>query len=248
MATLINILTPSERHGRAGNKLITFQQRMKALTTKNLFDKKYKTFKLDGEYLKVFGEPETDGLWLIYGWEKNGKTALALMLADYFSRLVNISEKEEYISYRVLYVSAEEGTGKTFTDAVKRVIGEIRPKLHFIEYETLDELETRLQKRRAFDIVFIDNITYYADEVTKSRFKAFIRKNPNTLFIFIGHEERNEVDTALGRYIRKLSDIIIRVEGLAANVSGRCPGGVITIDAEKAAVYHGQEIATDSQI
>lgn len=201
----------------------------RALTPRNLFDKKFKTFEFTGFWDTVFGMPEIIGVWLIYGMEKNGKTWFSLKLAEYLSNF-----------FKVLYVSAEEGTDKTFVDACNRA--KINPKnrnLHFIEYEPLEELNERLKKRKAAKIVFIDNVTIYKDELRNGEFRKMTQIHKNKLLIFVAHEERNEPDGATGRLIKKLSKIFIRVQGLTCFVAGRCPGGELIIDEEKAQLYHG---------
>ena len=220
------------------NLLKHIKNLMRALTLKNLLEKKHSTLSLASPWAEVFGEPEDSGIWLIWGKSANGKTTLALMLANYFASFC-----------RVLYISAEEGTGAHFQNTAKRIIGSSLPRMHFVPYIDFETIDEKLSKdrRHIWQVVFIDNVTVYYDEITKKRFKAFMQAHPHILFIWLAHEERRDVDTALGKYIYKLADILIHVEGLAADVSKRCPGGRLIIDEEKAAIYHGS-IATDSQI
>lgn len=205
---------------------------MRNRTIKNLYDKKFKTFDFEGVWADTIGQPETNGAWLVYGAEKNGKTWFSLLLAEYISSFTS-----------VLYVSAEEGMGKTFVDACHRA--QINPnnrRLHFVEYTPVDELSIKLSKRRSAKVVFVDNMTIYVDELRSKTLRNLLQKHSDKLFIFIAHEERNEPYTAAAKLVKKLAKIIIRVEGLACFVSGRCKGGTLTIDENKAALYHGSKI------
>jgi predicted ATP-dependent serine protease len=202
----------------------------RALTVANLYEKKYTTFAFTGIWHEVFGKPSTNGIWLIYGAEKNGKTWGTLMIADYLSNFE-----------RVLYISAEEGTDKEFRDAVKRAkINPSNSNLHFTAYESIDELCKRLKKRKAPRIVVLDNLTIYNKELRASGITQLIQDFPHHLFICVAHEERNEPYTASAKTAAKLAKIKIRVKGLSFNVGGRVPGGILNIDETKAFFFHGK--------
>jgi hypothetical protein len=204
----------------------------RALTIKNACDKKHDVFEMAGEWQKVLGNPETTGAWLIYGAEKNGKTWLALMLANYLSTFETL-----------YYMSAEEGISKAIVDALHRVnIDRDNRRITLNEYEPLDELYCRLKARRAPRIIVIDNLTSYNNELKNGRLRQLLIDFPDRLFVFIAHEERKEPYTVTGKIVKKLAKIIIRVEGLACSVSGRCPGGLLIIDQQAAALYHGHDV------
>lgn len=203
----------------------------RALTTKNVIDTKHVTFDFDGAWLEIFGQPEKTGAWLIYGKDKNGKTWGTLLLAQYLSS-----------HDKVLYISAEQGISKSFKDALIRAkISANNRNLHYVGYISLDELYVILKRRYAPVIVVLDNITFYADELKNGAFRKLLKDFPNTLFIFLAHEERGEPYTAVATLCKKVAEIIIHVKGLMMLVGGRCPGGELAIDEEKAALYHGQK-------
>lgn len=203
----------------------------RSLTTRNLREKKFKTYAFGGVWLDTMGTPEVNNLIIVYGPEKNGKTWFALKFAEYMSSFE-----------KVLYVSAEEGLKKTFVDTIKRIGIDTKNKsLHYLAYTPLDELDEKLSKRKAPKIVFIDNVTVFKDELKNGVLRKFLRKHTNKLFVFLAHQEdtTQEPYTATAKMIKKLADIIIRIEGLTCFISGRCPGGVLSIDKEKSALYHG---------
>jgi hypothetical protein len=202
----------------------------RSLTIHNLYNQKFETLPLDGRWLELLGEIQRTGAWLIYGAEKNGKTWLALTMAGYLSGFE-----------KVLYVSAEEGTSKTFIDSCRRagLNGSFR-RLNFEEYVPIPELEEKLNKRKAPRIIFIDNITIYADELKNGVLRNLLKANADKLFVFLAHEENKEPYTATAKLCRRLANAILHVEGLMCVVSGRVPGGKIVIH-DNAYLYHGME-------
>lgn len=210
--------------------------RIRSKYGKDILAKTFKTFDFDGVYLEVLGEPEVCGFWIIYAAEKNGKTWLSLKLSEYLSQFE-----------KVLYVSAEQGTSKSFQDGYKRAkLDPKNRKLKFIDYLPLNELEERLDKRQSERIIFIDNITAYVDELKHGEVRRLHRKyGSKKLIVFIAHEDekgKKEPYTATAKLIKKLAEIYVRVVGLACYVAGRCPGGILIIDEEKAELYHGTEV------
>lgn len=206
----------------------------RTLSIRNVIDKKHLVFDFDGVFQQVLADPEKSGTWLIFGKDKNGKTWGTLLFAQYLS-----------ITNKVLYISAEQGIGKSFKDAVIRAkLNTNNRNLQFTGYILLEELIERLKKKRAPNVVIVDNVTFYTDQLTKKALEKLLLDFPNTLFIFLAHEERGEPYTAIAKYIKKLAEIIINVQGLAFIVGGRCPGGTLYIDEEKAALYHGQPQAS----
>lgn len=205
------------------------------LNIRTVFSKKFKTFGFTGLWKKVFGDPEKGGVWIVYGPEKHGKTWFSLLLSDYLSQF------EE-----TWYISAEEGLNMDFVAAMNRA--QLEPSneaLKFWDYQPVTEVIERLGKRNPPKVVVWDNVTVYKDELAYGGFTDLIKQFPNTDFIFLAHEEKNEPYTATAKMIKRFAKIIVRVEGLAVFVSGRCPGGTLTIDEEKAILYHGTEIATN---
>jgi hypothetical protein len=202
----------------------------RALTVKNLYDKKFTPYEFTGIWFDVFGNPSTAGIWLIYGKEKNGKTWGTLLIADMLSKFG-----------RVLYISAEEGTDMDFQAACKRARIGKESKIQFLEYTPIEELYKRLKSRKPPQIVVLDNLTIYNDELKAAGIKKLIQDFPNTHFICVAHEERNKPYTAAATMASKLAKVIIRVQGLQLSIGGRVPGGTLNIDEQKAQLYHGSK-------
>lgn len=200
----------------------------RALTIRNLYEKKFSTFDFTGIWRQIFGTPTKSGIWLIYGKEKNGKTWGTLLIAAYLSFFC-----------RVLYVSAEEGADKEFQEACKRAKIDVGNNILIIEYEPIEELYKRLKSRKAPKVVVLDNLTIYNEELKATGIKRLKQDFPDTLFICVAHEERNKPYTAAATMASKLAKVIIRVQGLSLIVGGRVPGGTLNIDEEKAQLYHG---------
>ncbi len=212
---------------------------IRMLSTTNIFDKKHKVFTFaDQLWSRVFGTPETSGLWIIYGPEKNGKTWMALIA----SLMLSTFE-------RVLYVSGEEGIGFDFVENCNRAGLERKSKrIYFLDYTEVPELYVLLARKNAPRIVLLDNMTVYNDELKNGALRKLIASFPSTLFIVLAHEERGEPFTATAKLAKKLAKIIIHVKGLACTVSGRCPGGIVIIDEEKACLYHGEAIKSTNEL
>ncbi len=201
-------------------------------TTRNLFERKpSKIVGVANPLLQAaIGEAEQRGCWFVYGPEKNGKTTLALMLAQALA-------KEE----RVAYISGEEGLDKSFTDACRRAGISVDDKILWEEYMSIDDIIVGYSKPKAPRIIFIDNLTVYQDEVTpKELKKRLLDALPGRLIVLIGHEERNLPYPAVARMASKLAKVIFRVQGLRASVVSRFgPGGDIVINEERAELYWG---------
>jgi hypothetical protein len=205
---------------------------MRSLTTKNVLEKKhFAKIEFQSEVLReVVGEANRKGCWLIYGREKQGKTSLALQL------LRDIIKTE-----RVGYISAEEGLDDAFILAMKRAGVKITDKANWNEYLSIEDIVLKFRKHKSPDVIFIDNLTIYNDELKKVNIKkALLDKLPNKLFIFLAHEERKEPYPASARLASKLAKVIFHVSGLKASVTSRfSQGGEIEIDEKKCEVIWG---------
>lgn len=203
----------------------------RTLSIGNIYQMKFRTMPFAGIWAEPFGQPEYNGVWLIYGMDKNGKTWFALKLFEYLGTFD-----------KALYVSAEEGISKAIQDTVNRIGMVPSSRLQMIGYISIDELEEVISRRKSARIIFLDNCTVYTDELSKSRLLDLIARYPHKLFIFLAHEERNIPYTSIARLIKKLAKVIVHVKGLTCQIYGRCPGGILTIDEVKSRLYWGNNI------
>lgn len=183
----------------------------KAISNKNVLNAKFEVADFTGKWLASFGKPELCGAWIIFGESGSGKTHLALILMRYLSQFVN----------KAAYNSIEQGRSESFKRAWRRAdMQEAGTRVVLLEKEPLDELRERLAKRKSPDVVVIDSITALVD-FRQRVFIKLIKDFPKKLFIFIGHEKNKTPHPAMADYVRKLSDIKIRVEGYKAFVTTR---------------------------
>lgn len=202
-------------------------------TTANLFQKKTaKVVRILHEALaKAIGDAEQKGCWIVYGSEKNGKTWFTLLLV-----------KALAIFEPVNYISAEEGLDESFRMAVKRAGITTKERIYWDEYMTIDEIIEKHKKQRSPDILVIDNLTIYQDEIKPSELKkTLIDALSNKLIILIAHEERKEAYPALAKMAKKMAKVIFHVEGLKVFITSRfSKGGELIIDEEKSEIYWGE--------
>lgn len=203
----------------------------RAVSVAKLLSKKMEVYQFDGIWQQAMGNPEKNGLWLIYGREKNGKTWFALKVAEYLSKFGKVE-----------YISAEEGVGPNFQASCKRArLDATNPNLKFREYTPMKEVYELLTRRYRPDVILIDNTSIYGSELRSADIVQLMRQE-NVLFVVLAHEKRGEPDGAAANMAKKMAKVIMRVEGLTAHVSGRVPGGAISIDETKAALYWGAEV------
>ncbi|MCZ2393386.1 MAG: hypothetical protein LC105_06000 [Chitinophagales bacterium] len=203
---------------------------MRFKTIKNILEKEFDVLPLKGIYGEVFGQAEANGLWLIYGAEKHGKTTFSLLLAN------------ELAKYKkTAYIMAEQGFDKDFQDALSRLHISATAELLFQEYIPIEQLSKQLKKRKQPDILFIDNITIYNDELKNGMLRKLALAHPSKLFVFIAHEDKGEPYTATAKLARRLAKRIVRVEGMQASVEGRSKGGQLLIDENTASIYWGTD-------
>ncbi len=123
----------------------------RAVSVSQLMAKKYKTFDLSPQWRSAFGEPETSGVWFIWGQSGSGKTSFVLKLCKELARFG-----------RVLYNSLEEGTCLTMRNAISRVgMAEVKQRFLLLS-EPIDELDQRLSRHKSAPIAVIDSFQYTA--------------------------------------------------------------------------------------
>lgn len=196
-----------------------------------LYTKRRKQLEFSGEWLDAFGKPEAKGSWIVWGDSFNGKTSFICMLAKYLTKFG-----------RVVYNSLEEGDSVSMTQAFRRVqMEEVRKNILLLDREELFELRSRLEGQKAPRFVIIDSVQYF--DITQKSYKHLLKDFPDTLFIWVSHEENKLPAGRTARAIRYDSFVKIRVEGYKAFVNSRYRSGKgeFVIWKEGADKYYGTQ-------
>lgn len=205
----------------------------RALTVKNIFDKRYTTLTLSAPFHEAFGEIEKTGVWFIWGKSGNGKSSFAIQLA-----------KELCNHGRVLYVGLEEGSSMTFRNLLMMCgMQEIGSRFTVLEPENIETLSTdlieRLKKQRSADFIIIDSFQYTGWDFKKYlAFKKAVAGKKMVIIISQTSGNRPIGRTALS--VQFDACMKIWTEGFKAISKGRFiggNGGQYVINAEKAQQY-----------
>ena len=203
----------------------------RAISVSQLEAMTFNELPFEGDWQELIGHPEISGSWLIWGDSGNGKTRFALQLCKYLAQFC-----------RVAYDSMEEGASKSMKKAFREVgMNEVKCAVILLNNEPIDELKTRLRKRRSPNVVVLDSIQYsglnYRDYVDlRAEFK-------NKLFILISHADGKNPAGRTAKSIRYDAFVKIRIEGYRAFALSRYGGGKpYTIWEEGAEAYYNEDL------
>lgn len=207
----------------------------KALTVREVLQKKRQTFPFEGKWADAFGQPERTGVWFIWGRSGNGKTSFVMQL---------IAELCKYD--RVAFDSLEEGDSLSMRDKLVRAgLTKAGSRLHLLNAEPISELRVRLQKRKSYNIVIIDSFQY--TQLSYKDYICFKEENKDKLIVFISHAKGSSPRGSAAEGVMYDATLKIWVEGFKAFSKGRFigPTGQYTIWEEGAAKYWGEDIKTE---
>lgn len=171
---------------------------------------------LSQRMLDAIGQIEDTFTMIIYGDSGNGKTSLTV---DLLTELKDVGS--------MLYISYEEGHGKTVQDMVRRHnLVEKLPNLKFSKGETSESLIKILKRKKSAKVVVIDSWQFsdFTIEDYKQLKKAFVfGKTPGKrkIFIFISHVNGRHPDGKSAIEIKRDANIKIHVEGFIGSVISR---------------------------
>ena len=186
----------------------------KALSIDQLYKKKFDVFEFEGEWKASFGQPETNGVWLVYGLSGHGKTSFNMQLA------------RNLCSYkRVQYNTLEEGARKSFRDAMERNHMHLAKHRFSINSEDYNELLKRVENRKGHRIIIVDSIQYLGITKTEYRKLKSLALQFKKLIIFVSHARGRKPLGALAEFVEYDADVKIRVEGFTAFIKSRYGGG-----------------------
>jgi len=184
-----------------------------------------------GKWEESFGKPEKAGVWIVYGESYQGKTNFTVQLAKYLT---------QFVKHKVLINSLEEGKTESFKLTSKRSnLAMVQEKILLGNRVPFGKVKQRLKSQRSPEIIITDSLQYA--NLNKESFLKLKEEFPNKLWIFISHADGKSPRGSLAKHIKNDAMIKIRVEGFKAFPESRFGGGEpFIINAEKAAIYHGQ--------
>lgn len=185
----------------------------RALTIQNVLEAEVKLFAFTGEWADAFGQPESTGVWYVFGSSGSGKTSFILRLIKCLS---------DYAG--VLLVSYEEGeVSASLQEGIVRV-GLLQAKNKvLISVDNLQELTSRLNKRRSAEVVIIDSLEY-SEFSSLKHLKQFTEQWPQKLFVIIGQADGAHPRSELGKSVLFMAKQKIYIEGYRAFSRGRSFG------------------------
>lgn len=201
----------------------------RALTVKEILNKKRQTFPFEGKWAEAFGQPERTGVWFIWGRSGNGKTSFVMQL---------IAELCKYD--RVAFDSLEEGDSLSMRQKlVRHGLSKVGSRFHLLNAEPMTELKERLARRKSYNIIVIDSFQY--TQMSYRDYIQFKEQNKDKLIVFISHAKGSLPRGSAAEGVMYDATLKIWVEGFKAFSKGRFigPTGEFTIWDEGAARYWG---------
>jgi Predicted ATP-dependent serine protease len=192
---------------------MTTKTKDRAISVSELLNTRHKVMPFTGEWEKSFGCPELRGSMLVYGPRKNGKTRFVLQLCKYLTKFG-----------KVVYDSLEEGASFSMRRAFEEVgMNDVKRRIILLDKEPIDQLITRLEKRKSANVVVIDSVQYsglkYAD------YTRLIDRFRNKLFIILSHANGKDPRGSVAQSIQYDAYVVVYVEGFKAFPVGRYGGG-----------------------
>lgn len=208
----------------------------RALTVKEVLNKKRQTFPFDGKWADAFGQPERTGVWFIWGRSGNGKTSFVMQL---------IAELCKYD--RVAFDSMEEGDSLSMRQKlVRHGLSKVGSRFHLLNAEPMTELKERLARRKSYNIIVIDSFQY--TQMSYRDYIQFKEQNKDKLIVFISHAKGSLPRGSAAEGVMYDATLKIWVEGFKAFSKGRFIGqtGEFIIWDEGAERYWGENVKTDN--
>lgn len=184
----------------------------KGYSMSQFFDKRIKPLGFTGDWLKLTGDVERKGGWLIWGASGNGKTVFAAKLAKYLSSFG-----------RVLYDSLEEGFSLSLRRAFKLADITGKDKITLLDKEDIADLTERLRKPKSPNFIIIDSLQYSG--LTAISYKKLIGEFSHKLFVLISHADGKLPAGRTAKTIKFDANVKIWVEGYKAFPVSRYGGG-----------------------
>lgn len=205
----------------------------RALSVKQVINKKRITYPFEKEFLESFGCPERNAIWMIWGQSGNGKTRFLLQLCKYLAQFGKVD-----------YNSLEEGDSESFAKAlIDTDMHEVEGKFRLLDMMPTDEFVDRLSKKKSADFAVLDSVQYAGIDYQyyKQQMKEKLRKKS---LLFISHAAGMMPDGRTADKIRYDAGIKVHVIGYVAKVRSRYGGNKpFIIWEEGAKKYWGRNFA-----
>lgn len=185
----------------------------RAYSPRDIAKLKYKPLPWEGEWRKVFGQPDITDTWMIEGASAAGKSSFVMQLAKKLC---------EYGG--VLYLSYEEGVRMTFQDRLKRFhMEEVQGKFRVVTNDTAETLCERLHKKKSPRFIIIDSFQMACDDWGWSYPEAsrIINEFPRKCFIFITQMYKGAPTGKPAGRLKHLAGVKVSVRGYKAYCQGR---------------------------
>ena len=165
---------------------------------------KFSTLSIGGKFGKLLGKPYQPFYLMIYGARFNGKSSVAMLLAD------ELAKK----SFNVLYVSNEEGVKGSLQEKLLRL--NINSPIDFVEDYNPNQF-------KSYDAVFLDSTQTIG--MKPDEFKALKRRYPDTSFVLVFKANRDGTSKG-GTDWEHDVDAIMHIENQSATMEkNRFPNG-----------------------
>jgi hypothetical protein len=202
----------------------------RALTVDNILDKVYDLIEWTGEWYDAFLQPETTGIWFIWGNSGNGKTSFILQLIKVLSGF-----------FKILFNSREEGTTHTLRKSFEDFhMKDAHGKLLVVN-ESIEDLKVRLRMKKSPHVVIIDSFQYM--QMSYRDYLAFKEEfGQKKLIIFISHADGKMPAGRSAKSVMYDAKLKIYTEGYRAFSKGRYIGSVGYYDIwpERALIVWGE--------
>lgn len=201
----------------------------RALSVTEVLSQKKQTFPFTGRWAAAFGQPETTGVWFIWGSSGNGKSSFVMQLCKELCRYG-----------RVAYDSLEEGDSLTMQQSlVRHGMASVGRRFALLNSEAMADLRVRLRRRKSYNIVVIDSFQY--TQMTYRDYISLKEANRDKLLIFISHASGRMPSGKAAVSVMYDATLKVWVEGYVAFSKGRFIGdtGKYTIWQEGAGRYWG---------
>ncbi len=173
-------------------------------------------YQFSPRWQNFIGNPSKNFHAIIFGPPKQGKSILAIQMADELSKYG-----------RTLYVAAEEGLGATLKQKVQDFAPEMNNNLEFSNWKNLKEITEGLEEDPAYSFVFIDSIS--KARLTVEDIENLKKKFPRIAWITIMQSTKEGQFRGSQEYAHDC-DIVIQVSNGIATQQGRfCAGSELRV-------------------